>query len=142
MTLAGVEPKKAVSDLRVWVSSIVAEGANKGMTESDVVMVAHNGMYLDHTVVLVRTMIRCGLSLPLWRLSDTFPIFEIVIKDGPSAQLSDLVHYYVPWFSHTENSASSDAEAIKNVMTIGVVNWDMACYTFSTLCVDFTKSVG
>lgn len=63
-TLAAVEPKQAVTDLRMWVSSIVAKGANKRMTESDVVMVAHKGMCLDH-VVLVKTMVMCGLSLPL-----------------------------------------------------------------------------
>ena len=53
-----------MTDLMMWVSSIVAKGANKGMTESDVVMVAHEGMRLDY-VVLVKTMIMCGLSLPL-----------------------------------------------------------------------------
>ena len=62
--LSAVEPKQAITDLRKWVSSIVAKGANKGMTESDVVMVAHNGICLDH-VVLVKTMIEWGLSLPL-----------------------------------------------------------------------------
>jgi len=37
---AVVEPKQAVTDRRMWVSSIVARCANKGMTESDVVIVA------------------------------------------------------------------------------------------------------
>jgi hypothetical protein len=34
----------------------VAKDANKGMAESDVVIVAYNGMRLDH-VMLVKTMI-------------------------------------------------------------------------------------
>ena len=59
-------------------SLLMAKGAKNGMTESDVVMMARNGMYLDQ-VVLVKTMIMCGLSPPLWRLLDTLPIFEVVI---------------------------------------------------------------
>ena len=118
----------------------MAKGVNKGMAESDVVMVAHKGMRLDH-VVLIKTMIICGLSLPLWRLSE-LPIFEIVIKSGSSAKLSDLVYNYVPWFTHIENDAASDAKALKNVVKNGVINWDVVCYTFSTPCIDFTNSVG
>jgi hypothetical protein len=125
----------------MWVSSIVAKDANKGMTESDVVMVAHNGMRLDH-VVLVKTMITCGLSLPLWTLSDTLPIFDLVIIPGSSSKLPDLVRVYAPWFAHIENDTASDAEALKNVVKSGVINWDVVCYTFSTPCIDFTKSVG
>jgi hypothetical protein len=132
-TFAAVKPKQAVTDLMSWVSSIVAKRANEGMTESDVVMVAHEGMRLDH-VALVKTMIY-GLALPRWRLSDTLPIFSPVIKSGSSAELSDLVRDYVPWFTHIENDASSDAEALKNVMTIRVNNWRMAFYTFSTPCI-------
>jgi hypothetical protein len=138
-TSAAVEPKQAVADLMRWVSSIVAKGANKGMTESGVVMVAHKGMRLDHVVLVM--MIMCGLSLPLWRLSDTLPIFEIVIKSGSSAKLSDLVYDYVPWLTHIENDAASDAEALTDVVKFGVINWDVVCYIFSTLCIDFTKSV-
>ncbi len=80
-------------------------------------MVAHKGMCLDH-VVLVKTMIMCDLSLPLWRFSDTLPIFELVIKPGsseelsdlvikpgPSAELSDFVRDYVPWLTPLENDA-------------------------------------
>jgi hypothetical protein len=73
------------------------------MTESDVGMVAHNGM--------------CGL----WRLSDMLPIYELVIKSGSLAELSDLVRDYVPWFKHTED-VSSDAEALKNVVKFRVTN--------------------
>jgi hypothetical protein len=47
-----------------------SQGFNKGMTESNVVIVAHKGTCLDH-VVPVKTIIMCGLGLPLWRLSDT-----------------------------------------------------------------------
>jgi len=63
----------------MWVSSIVAEGANKGMTERDVVMVAHGGISLDH-VVLVKTIILYGLSLPLWRLSDTITWIQLDLR--------------------------------------------------------------
>ena len=49
---------------------------------------------------------------------------------------------YVPWFTHIESEASSDAEALKNVVTKGVAKWEVACYMFSTLCSDFTKSAG
>jgi len=66
LNLAAVKPKEAVMGLMMWVSSIVAKGANN-MTESDAVMVPQ-GMCLDH-VVLVKTTIARGLPLPLWRLS-------------------------------------------------------------------------
>lgn len=97
-------------------------------------------MCLDQ-VVHVKMMIMCGLSLPLWRLSDMPRIFELVIKSGSSAELSYLVRDYLPWSTHTENDASSDAEALKNVVKFRVANWGVVCYIFSTLCID-TKSVG
>jgi hypothetical protein len=128
-------------DLGEWVSSVVNEMPNSRATEADVVMVAHYGSCHDH-VILLKTMMSCGLNPPIWRFSDTLPIYKIVVQPDEGAKLSELVHTYAPWFKHMENDASSDAEALSAVVRVGITSWQVACYAFSTPCSDFMRFVG
>ncbi|KFY92566.1 hypothetical protein V500_04145 [Pseudogymnoascus sp. VKM F-4518 (FW-2643)] len=140
-SLAAVTPRKAMIDLREWVSSVVNERPNSRATEADVVMIAHNGSCHDH-VILLKTMMSWGLNPPIWRFSDTLPIYKIVVQPDEGAKLSELAHTYAPWFMHMEHDAFSDAAALSAVVTVGITSWQVACYAFSTPCSDFIRFVG
>ena len=60
--MIAVSAMQAMTDLRLWVRSIVARRADKGMIESEVVMVAHYGSCHDH-ILLMKTMMNCGVDV-------------------------------------------------------------------------------
>ena len=122
----------------MWVKSLVNENADKRTTESDVVMVAHYESCHD-CVLLLKAVINW---VWLWRFSDTLPIFKVVIQPDLSAKLCDLVFTYTPWFTQIEHDASSDAGALRAVVTKRVANWQVACYAFSIPCSGFARDVG
>ncbi|OBT60113.1 hypothetical protein VE03_10268, partial [Pseudogymnoascus sp. 23342-1-I1] len=89
--LAAVTSRKAMVDLREWVSSVVNERPNSNATESDVVMVAHYGSCHDH-FILLKTMMSWGLNPSVRRFSDTLPIYKVVVQPDEGAKLCELVH--------------------------------------------------
>ncbi|KAL9122245.1 MAG: hypothetical protein Q9187_001197 [Circinaria calcarea] len=141
--MMAVEPRVAMERFVMWVNMIMNKRTNGSGVESDVVLVAHNGMCHDH-VMLLKTMMLWGMNPPRWRLSDSLPIFKIVTRPDPhdSSKLSTLANIYAPWYPHVEHDGLSDAIALKNVVTAGIGNWQLACYVFSSTSEYFITSVG
>ncbi|KAK6436902.1 hypothetical protein LTR95_006906 [Oleoguttula sp. CCFEE 5521] len=137
------EPKVAFDSFITWVNRMMNEHSNGTADESDVVLIAHNGMCHDH-VILFRTMMMLGISPPKWRVSDSLPIFKLVIRPNPteSSALSKLVYQYAPWFVHVQHDGLSDSTALKHVVTSAIPNWELACYVFSSDFKYFRESVG
>ncbi|KAK5162692.1 uncharacterized protein LTR77_011245 [Saxophila tyrrhenica] len=142
-SMLAVDPTAAFDNFIVWVNRIMNQHSNGTATHSDVVLVAHNGMCHDH-VILFRAMMMWGITPPLWRLSDSLPIFKLVVRPNPnqSSTLSQLAHEYVPWFVHVQHDALSDSNALRHVVMSAVPNWRLACYSFSSSFEYFSKSVG
>ncbi len=141
--MLATEPRVAFENFIMWINRMMNEQSNGSATESDVVLIAHNGMCHDH-VILFRTMMLWGIRPPRWRLSDSLPIFKLVIRpsSNQSSALSQLAHEYAPWFVHVQHDALSDSNALKYVVMSAVPNWQLACYSFSSSFGYFCTSVG
>ncbi len=135
------EPATAMRAFMEWVRNILRKSTGGKGVESDVVLVAHNGMNHDH-VLLVKTMLVWGIMPPKWRFADSLPIFKLVTAPGETATLDVLAAKYAPWFQHVHHDGLSDATAIMHVVTKCVPNWQMACLAFSNSSEDFITSVG
>ncbi len=107
------------------------QGANKRMTESDVMMVA-----LQRDLSLSRCACedddKVGSELAQDRHRTGLISSAVRLRD----QVRPLIH------THIENHASSDAEALKNVATNEVGKWEVACYTIRPPYTDFPHPVG
>lgn len=75
-------------------------------------------------------------------LSDSLPIFKLVVAPDDKAPLDVLASRYAPRFSHIHHDGLNDARAIMHVVTKGVPNWQMACIAFSNSYEGFVESVG
>ncbi|UNI16751.1 hypothetical protein JDV02_003159 [Purpureocillium takamizusanense] len=139
--IMATEPATAMRAFIEWVRNIHRRSSRGNGTESDVVLVAHNGMNHDH-VLLLKTMLVWGINPPKWKFADSLPIFKLVTAPGETASLDVLANEYAPWFQHIHHDGLSDATAIMHVVTKSVPNWQMACLAFSTPCDDYTTSVG
>ncbi len=139
--MMSTEPKVALEHFVVWVNMIMNRQTGSVGSESDVVLVAHNGMCHDH-VMLLKTMMVWGMNPPKWRLADSLPMFKIVVRPGETSTLSVLANVYAPWFAHVEHDALSDATALRNVVIAAVEDWMTACYVFSSSSEYFITSVG
>ncbi|KAK0859223.1 hypothetical protein LTR87_017661 [Friedmanniomyces endolithicus] len=142
MTVA-TEPRVAFENFIVWVNRMMNDHSNGTACASDVVLIAHNGMCHDH-VILFRTMMMWGITPPKWRVSDSLPIFKLVMrpKKEQSSRLSQLVYEYAPWYMHIQHDALSDANALRHVVMSAIPNWQLACYVFSSSFEYFCTSVG
>lgn len=141
--LAATEPRTAFENFITWVNTIMNETSSGTASPSDVVLVAHNGMCHDH-VVLFKTMMMWGMSPPEWTVSDSLPIFKLVVRPemDQSSKLSELASEYAPWFVHIPHDALSDATVLAHVVMAAVPNWKLACYVFSSSYRYFIASVG
>lgn len=135
------EPRTAMKHFIVWVNTIMNKFTSGKGIEEDVVLVAHNGMCQDH-VMLLKTMMVCGIVPPRWRLADSLPIFKVVLRPNDPCSLASLAFMYAPWFEHIAHDSLSDAEALKNVVTLADDGWMVACLTFSCSTEFFITSIG
>lgn len=139
--IVATEPATAIKAFMEWINNIHRKNMRGTGTESDIVMVAHNGMNHDH-VLLMKTMLVWGINPPKWTFSDSLPIFKLVVAPDQKATLDELARRYTPWFTHTHHDGLSDATAIMHVVTKSIPNWEMACLAFSSSCDYFIDSVG
>ncbi|KAF4505974.1 hypothetical protein G6O67_006105 [Ophiocordyceps sinensis] len=138
------DPATALRALIEWVKTVprkVKTVPRKGMgRESDVVLVAHDGMNHDH-VLLVKNMMIRGIHPPKWRLADSLLIFKLMIP-GETATLDALAAKYAPWFHHIHHDGPSDATALMHVVTKRIPHWQKACMVFGNSSEAFIVSVG
>lgn len=139
--MIATEPVSAMNAFVEWVRNVVRKRTSGNGTQSDVVLVAHNGMNHDH-VLLIKTMLVWGMEPPKWTFADSLPIFKLVVDPGAKATLDVLAAKYAPWFQHTHHDGLSDAHAIMYVVTKGIRNWETACLAFSSSLDYFITSVG
>ena len=135
------KPRIALERFITWVNSLMYRQTDSKGSESDVVLVAHNGMCHDH-VMLLKTMMIWRLNPPKWRLADSLPFFKIVTRPNEECTLPVLATVYAPWSSHIQHDALSDSRALRYVVTSAVENWQLACLVFSSSSEYFITSVG
>lgn len=135
------EPRTAIKRLIEWIyvqHSVLKDGDSN---PNNIVLVAHYGACHDH-VHLIRMMMKWGVEVPDFMLSDSLAIFKLLKGKRMNAKLATLVTVYTPWVDHTPHDAVSDAYALRAVVMFGIPNWDRVCITFSVSSRDFKGLVG
>jgi len=135
------EPKDAMKSLISWIEKMHSMNTNGDTNMNNVILAAHFGSCHDH-VHLLRTMMMWGIKPPVYRLSDTLPLFKLTVQGNGRANLPSLIAKYTPWVTHMAHDADSDTNALRCVVMTVFPETRMACFAFSTSHRNFMSITG